>query len=262
MNDWVFSILWIGGIGAVCGTALAFASRYLTVEEDPRIEQVTNELPGANCGGCGFAGCADYARAMVTTSVTTALCPLCNSATLAKIAAIFGRTVEAVERKVARVHCGGSDSEALRRFAYNGIADCAAAAATGGGDKACAYGCLGYGSCVRVCPVGAIAISGGLASVNPATCISCGKCVPACPRGLITLVPAAAKIHVLCSSRDKGPVVKKVCGVGCIGCALCVKLSDGAIAMDGFLAKVDYSIPLTNDALVDKCPGHCILKIG
>jgi ferredoxin len=194
--------------------------------------------------------------------VTTALCPLCNSATLAKIAAIFGRTVEAVERKVARVHCGGSDSEALRRFAYNGIADCAAAAATGGGDKACAYGCLGYGSCVRVCPVGAIAISGGLASVNPATCISCGKCVPACPRGLITLVPAAAKIHVLCSSRDKGPVVKKVCGVGCIGCALCVKLSDGAIAMDGFLAKVDYSIPLTNDALVDKCPGHCILKIG
>jgi electron transport complex protein RnfB len=262
MSYWVFSILWIGGIGALCGTALAFAARYLSVEEDPRIEQVTGELPGANCGGCGFAGCADYAKALVTTGVAANLCPICNSTALVRIAAIFGRTVEAVERKVARIRCGGNDSESLRRFAYNGIADCAAASATGGGDKACSYGCLGYGTCARICPVGAITVSDGLASVNPATCISCGKCVPACPRGLITLVPAAAKIHVLCSSKDKGPVVKKVCGVGCIGCTLCVKLSDGAIAMDGFLAKIDYSKPLINDLLVEKCPGHCIKKIG
>ncbi len=262
MSDWLVSILWVGGIGAVCGAALAFAARYLSVDEDPLIEKVTEELPGANCGGCGFAGCAEYAKAMVTAGAATNLCPVGGCTVVAKISALLGRVAEATERKVALVRCGGSDSEALRRFAYNGIADCAAAAATAGGDKACTYGCLGYGSCARVCPVSAIALVDGLARVDQALCISCGKCVPACPRGLITLVPAAATLHILCSSKDKGPVVKKVCGVGCIGCTLCVKLSDGAIAMDGFLAKVDYSKPLTNDALVEKCPGHCITKIG
>ncbi len=262
MSDWLTPILWIGGIGTACGAALALAARYLSVEEDPRIERIANELPGANCGGCGFAGCADYAKAMVTADTAATLCPVCNSESSAKIAALLGRSVEVSERKVAVIRCGGNDSEALRRFAYNGIADCAAAAATGGGDKTCTYGCLGYGSCVRVCPFHAIAVADGLATVDPRVCIGCGKCIPACPRGIITLAPAAASLHVLCSSKDKGPVVKKACGVGCIGCTLCVKLSDGAISMEGFLARVDYSKPLTQDVLVEKCPGHCIQKIG
>jgi len=262
MSDWLVPVLWVGGIGAVCGAALAFAARYLGVEEDPRIEQVTAELPGANCGGCGFAGCAEYAKAMVTAGAATNLCPAGGCAVVARLSAILGRAAEAVEPRVALVRCGGSDSEAIRSFLYSGIADCAAAAATAGGDKACAYGCLGYASCARVCPVGAIAVTDGLARVDPALCIACGKCVPACPRGLIALVPAKATLHVLCSSKDKGPTVKKVCGVGCIGCAICVKLSEGAISMDGFLAKVDYSKPLRSDAAVAKCPGHCIVKNG
>ncbi len=262
MNEWWIPILWIGGIGAFCGAALALAAYYLSVPEDPRIAQVAAELPGANCGGCGFAGCADYAKAMVTGGAEPTRCPVCNAAAVQKIAAILGKSATAAGRRVALVRCGGCDSEAVRRFAYNGITDCAAAAATAGGDKACAYGCLGYGSCARVCPVDAITVADGLARVDPAVCIGCGKCIAVCPRNLILRVPEEAKIHILCSSKDKGPAVKKVCGVGCIGCTLCVKLADGAIGMDGFLARIDYTRPPTNEALVDKCPGHCIRKAG
>ena len=263
MTEWFVPILWIGGIGALCGVALALAAHYLSVAEDPRIEQVTQELPGANCGGCGFAGCADYAKALVNGNAALNQCPVCNSLANTKIAALLGSTTAAVTtRKVAFVHCGGSIDKAPRRFAYNGIIDCAAAAATAGGDKACTYGCLGYGSCARVCPVDAITITDGLALVDPAACIGCGTCILACPRHIIELVPADATIHILCSSKDKGPAVKKVCAVGCIGCTICAKLSDGAISMEGALAKVDYSKPLTNEAVGDKCPGHCIKKVS
>jgi ferredoxin len=130
--------------------------------------------------------------------------------------------------------------------------------ATAGGDKGCTYGCLGYASCVRACPVQAIRLEKGIAKVNKQLCISCGKCVATCPRKLIKLVPFKAEIHVLCSSQDKGPAVKKVCGTGCLGCRICTKLAGDAIVMDGFLAKVDYTKELNNPELIAKCPGKCI----
>lgn len=252
----------IGGIGLVCGIALALAARFLAVEEDPRVERVIDILPGVNCGGCGYAGCADYARAVVLEGAEINLCTAGGEEVLHKLAAFMG--VEAVqsERKVAIVLCGGSDDKAGRRFVYNGIADCTSAQAVDGGDKVCRYGCLGYGSCARVCPVGAIEITAGrLAVVHPDICIGCGACVKACPRNLIKMVPANRTIHVLCSSKDKGPVVKKACQVGCIGCRVCTKLcEDDAITMDGFLAVVDYNKDLGNEKTVEKCPGHCIIK--
>lgn len=252
------STLWIGGIGFVSAAALAVAEKYFSVKEDPRIGKVADLLPGANCGGCGFAGCADYARAIVTNHAECSLCAPGGAASANAIAAFLGRTPAVVEKRVAVVLCCGDNSEAVRRFAYNGLNDCAAAQATAGGDKGCTYGCLGYGSCARVCPVNAISIVNGIAKVDKNKCIACGKCVSVCPRKIIKLVPASATIHVLCSSKDKGPAVKKVCGTGCIGCRICNKLSDGAIGMDGFLAVVDYAKPLTNAAVVEKCPGHCI----
>lgn len=254
------STLWIGGIGLVSAAALAVAEKYLSVPQDPRIGKVTELLPGANCGGCGFAGCADYARAIVMDSAECNLCAPGGSGCANAIAAFLGRAAGSLEKRTALVLCCGDDAEATRRAAYNGINDCAAAQATAGGDKGCAYGCLGYGTCARVCPVNAIAVVNGLAKVDKATCIACGKCVAACPRKLIKLVPAAAEIHVLCSSKDKGPAVKKVCGTGCIACRICTKLAEGSIAMDGFLAVVDYSKPVTNEETVAKCPAHCIRK--
>jgi ferredoxin len=161
---------------------------------------------------------------------------------------------------VAQVLCCGGHTAARRRFVYNGIADCAAVAAIAGGDKGCTYGCLGYGSCARICPVHAIGVVDGLAQVNRTLCVACGRCVTVCPRRIIKLTPAAREIHVRCSNRDKGPAVKAVCATGCIACRICTKLADGAIAMDGFLAVVDYSKPLVSDDVVARCPTHCIRK--
>ena len=256
----ITSTLWIGSIGFVSAVALALADKFLSVPEDPRVAQLAALLPGVNCGGCGFAGCADYARAIALHGAAPDLCAPGGPECACAIAAFLGVEASVREKRTALVLCCGDDAEAVRRAAYNGIADCAAAQATAGGDKGCTYGCLGYGSCARICPVNAIAVVNGLAVVDKARCIACGKCVAACPRKIIKLVPASALIHVLCSSKDKGPAVKKVCGTGCIGCRLCTKLADGAITMDGFLAVVDYAKPLTNEETVAKCPVHCIRK--
>jgi RnfABCDGE-type electron transport complex B subunit len=254
------STCWIGGIGLFCGIALAIAEKYLSLKEDPRIGKVAELLPNINCGGCGFAGCADYACAIVLKGSDCNLCAPGGAACARAISAFLGMKAVALEKRTALVLCCGDDTETVRRAAYNGINDCAAVQATAGGDKSCTYGCLGYGTCARVCPVNAITIRNGLAKVDKNTCIACGKCVTACPRKIIKLVPAAAEIHVLCCSKDKGPAVKKVCGSGCIGCRVCIKFANGAIAMDGFLAVVDYSKPLTNEETIAKCPVHCIRK--
>ena len=258
MDPITTSTLCIGGIGFLSAAALAIAEKYLSIPQDPRIGKVTELLPGANCGGCGFAGCADYARAIVADAAECGLCAPGGATCANAIAAFLGRSAGTQEKRAALVLCCGDEAEATRRAAYNGINDCFAAQATAGGDKGCTYGCLGYGSCLRVCPVNAISIVNGIAKVDKDLCIACGKCVAACPRKIIKLVPAAAEIHVLCSSKDKGPAVKKVCGTGCIGCRICTKLSDGAITMDGFLAVVDYAKPPANAELIQKCPGHCI----
>ena len=252
----------VAGIGAVCGIALALAAKYLAVKEDPRIAEVTDLLPSANCGGCGFAGCADYAKAVVVDDVDISLCAPGGQTVIDALADYLGKTAEAAERKVAMVMCGGDSDNAPRKFLYNGVADCGAAHAIGGGDKSCRYGCLGYGSCSRICPVNAIEITDkNIAVIHPDLCIGCGACVRTCPRQLIKMVPESKNIHVMCSSKDRGPVVKKACKVGCIGCTVCTKFADGAINMEGALAIVDYSKPLDNEAVVEKCPGKCIVKI-
>ena len=262
MNAITVSTLCVGGIGFVSALALAVADKFLSVKEDPRIGQVADLLPGANCGGCGFAGCADYAKAIVTGGAELNCCAPGGAEVAGKIAKCLGRDAVDVVKKVAVVMCGGDSTSAVRRFAYNGINDCAAANSTGGGDKGCTYGCLGYGSCARACPAGAIEIANGIARVVKSRCIGCGKCATVCPRKLIKLVPASETVHVRCSSKDKGPAVKKVCAKGCIGCRLCTKLGDpGAFSADGFLCARDYSQPLTKaDDVIAKCPGHCITK--
>lgn len=253
--------LTIGGIGLTCGAALALAARFLAVDEDPRVAEIEEILPGANCGGCAYAGCADYAKAIVMDGAAINLCTPGGAEVLELLAHHMGVDAEAAERTVAIVLCGGDNDKAVRTFAYSGVADCTAAQAVGGGEKGCTYGCLGYGSCARVCPSGAIEVTPNqIAVVHPGLCIGCGACVKVCPRSLIKMIPASRTIHVLCSSKDKGPTVKKICSVGCIGCTLCTKLApDEAIKMDGTLAVVDYAKPLDTDAVVEKCPPKCIV---
>ena len=257
----LIATLVIAALGAVSALALALAARFLAVHEDPRIGAATAALPGANCGGCGFAGCGDYARALVAGAAPLGACTVADANAVAALAQILGQEAAApTVRRVARVHCGGSAAHAARSADYNGPFDCASAAATGGGGKACRYGCLGYGSCARVCPKNAMTVVDGLARVNARLCIGCGKCVAACPRHLIALVPATAPLHVLCANPDKGPAVRKVCAVGCIGCHLCDKnAGPGHFTFTGALAQVNYANPPTDPQLAAKCPAKCLV---
>ena len=259
----MFEAIGVGaGIALACGVLLALAARYLSVPADPRVEHLAKLLPGVNCGACGYPGCAELAKALAAKKETAGVCPVCDAQTRRDIAAFFGvDLVVETENRTALVLCGGSLKAAKRRFAYNGIAECAAAAAVAGGDKACAHGCLGYGSCARACPVDAIAIADGLAVVDRARCVSCGKCAAKCPRHLIRMARARPDVHVLCSSPEKGAEVRKVCANGCLGCKVCVKLAPNTFRMKSeFLAaRVPVTpLPPNADELAAKCPGHCI----
>lgn len=252
----------IGGVGLVCGSALALAAKFLSVTEDPKVTEIEGILPGVNCGGCGYAGCSEYAKAIANGIAAIDLCAPGGPDVLHRLAAAMGQEATAGEKQVALVLCQGTEHNAVHKHIYNGVADCNAAAMVAGGDMLCGHGCLGYGSCAFICPVGAIEIKDNLALVHPELCIGCKACIKACPRGIIKMVPESRSIHVLCSSKDKGPVAKKACSVACIGCRLCVKLGGDAFEMDGFLAKRNYAIPAGNEAVIEKCPGKCIVKKG
>ena len=261
MSSILIAPLVMGGVGILCGGALTAAAMYFAVKEDPRVEKALEILPGVNCGGCGYAGCADYAKAVVLEGAPPHLCAPGGSETTCALCELLGIEAEASERKVAIVLCAGDNSKAGRKSSYNGVSDCRAAAAVDDGDKTCRYGCLGYGTCAEVCPVDAIEMTDKrLAVVHPETCIGCGACVKACPRGIIKMVPASSKIHILCSSGDPGAVARKACAVACIGCRRCVKHVEGkGISMDGTLAVVDYDSPPGDESVTDVCPDNCIV---
>ena len=258
------TFLLLGGMGLLCGLALALASRYLAVREDPRVTKVAGCLPGANCGGCGYAGCAAYAAAVAAGEAPVDGCVPGGAAVAKAVAAAMGVAFEGAdgEPMVAFVKCGGDSGAATRKFAYNGLTDCAAAAAVAGGDKTCPYGCLGYATCANACPVHAIEIVDGIAKVREDLCIGCGVCVGVCPRHVIEMVPRSARVRVFCNSKDIGVVVRKYCSNGCFGCQMCVRnAAKGVMVMDGALARVNYSVPFDGDAAPDKCPMKCLRRM-
>lgn len=239
---------------------IGLTAKFFVVEQDPRVEKVLSLLPGANCGGCGFAGCADFAKTAVEGRTEPGSCPVASAEVKKMIAAVLGSSFSESVKKVAVVFCGGSNSLAKNAAEYNGINDCRSANLIAGGPKACKYGCLGLASCARVCPVNAIEIKDGLAIVHPEICISCGKCVKTCPRNLIKLVPENVTVHVFCSSKDKGADKKKVCNVPCIGCRKCVKSAgENEMLVDGFLVSTNYDKPPAPDLPSRAgCPTNCL----
>jgi len=253
----------MAGLGLLAGLGLSLAARFFAVEVDPRQEKILDVLPGANCGGCGYAGCNDFAAAVARGDAAPDGCPVGGAETAAAVAEIMGLVIEEKERQVALVLCQGTRENAPTKFQYNGMASCASAALLAGGDKLCRYGCLGLADCQDACAFQAIEITaGGIARVIPERCTACGKCVEACPKDLIKLVPESAPIHVLCSSRDKGPVARKACKVACIGCKKCEKfVGDDSMKVEDWLARVDYDNPPRDPAVAGECPTHAIVEL-
>jgi len=248
------AILSLSGLGLVAGFGLGVASRVFAVYVDPKVEAVEEALLGTNCGACGFPGCSGLANAIVEGKADVTACLPGGADVAEAIASVMGVDAEAAEKQVAIVLCKGGDIDADTKFDYMGVKDCWAAAQTAGGFKSCGYGCLGLGSCAKACKYGAIEITEDrLAIIIPEKCTGCTMCVPACPRNIIKMVPASQRVHVLCSSHDKGPATKKVCKVGCIGCTLCTKKTSNMTMVDN-LAVVDYSTLDNTHDPVDVCP--------
>lgn len=249
----------VAGVGLFIGLFLGFAAKTFEVKQDEREILVRDLLPGANCGGCGYPGCDGLAAAIAKGEAPANACPVANREAHSQIAEVMGTSVEETEQKVAYVKCAGTCDKTQVKYEYYGVNDCnKAAAVPGKGNKKCSYGCMGFGSCVRVCAFDAIHIKDGIAVVDKEKCTGCSTCVAQCPNRLIELVPAAARHLVTCSSPEKGKDVKAACSAGCIGCKLCVKACEfDAIHVEDNLAYIDYS-KCTN---CGKCAVVCPVKV-
>ena len=255
----ILAFVILGVIGLVLGAALSFASKAFYVKEDERIAQITECLPGANCGGCGFAGCSNYAEAIVKDGQPINLCPSCKQDAIDKISAIVGVTAESAKPQVAHVKCSGGNLYANKKYEYYGMNDCVAAARLLDGFMECKYGCLGFGTCATVCPYHAITVTDGVASVDKSICTGCGACAKACPKHVISIIPADSKIIVQCSNHDKGALTGKSCKSGCIGCKICEKTCEhDAVKVVDNVAVIDFDKCTYCGACAEKCPKKII----
>lgn len=260
----IFTLLF----GGLLGMGLALAFRKFSVEKDKTVEDLETALPGLNCGSCGYAGCLGYAEALADGSdKDLTKCKPGGQSCLEALGEILGMKVEAPTTKlVAQPHCLGGNNEAVRKFEYHGLQDCRSAFALFGGFKMCEYGCLGLGSCLKVCPVDAISkTDSGLVKVDSDLCISCGNCVDICPTGVMKMIPFDADYYIACNSKDKAKVTKTNCSVGCIGCRICEKkFPNASFSVKDNLCVIDYDDKDREESRVDaaeKCPAKCIVKL-
>ena len=242
----------MGILGVILGGVIGIFVKIFKVEKDHRAELALELLPGANCGGCGKAGCADFARALAAGEVSPGNCPVSSYEQRSAIAIALGIDAGPVEMRQAVVMCRADLG--AEEINYNGVQDCNAANLVAGGPTTCRFGCLGLGSCARVCPFGAVEIIGRIAVIHPELCTGCGRCADICPRNVIKMVPAGAAVHVYCNSPEKGVVKRAFCKAACIGCRKCEKALPGKFKFDGFLARVDYDNPRLPDVDdIEKC---------
>lgn len=271
MNNSVilYTVISLGSLGAISAVILYFVSQKFKVYEDPRISQIESVLPGANCGGCGYAGCKALAEAFVKADdISSLYCPVGGNETMKKVAEILGKAVEAKEATVAVIRCSGSFEHRPKTNFYDGASSCAVASSLYSGDTGCQWGCLGLGDCVAACKFDAMYMDKktGLPVVIDENCTSCGACVKACPKGIIELRKRNKKdrkIFVSCINEDKGGIAKKYCSVACIGCQKCFNVCPHeAITMGKNLAFIDsYKCKLCRKC-VTECPTNSILEIN
>lgn len=264
MSVVLLPMLIIGAIGLLFGIGLAYASKKFEVEVDPRIEQIAAVLPGANCGGCGMPGCGGYADAIVTEGAPINKCAPGGPDCATKIAEIMGLSVGSMEKKVALIHCSSGGTATMRkRYLYTGTVTCKAAVGIADGPNLCRWGCVGMNDCFVACKFDAITVDeNNQRHIDPDKCTACGACVQVCPRSLIELVPASKDVHIVCSSKDKGPEAKQSCGAEkpCIGCGICAKNCPvQAITVENNLARIDYEKCISCGLCAEKCPTKAII---
>ncbi len=265
MNTLLLTILTLSVLGCILAVILYFVAQRFKVEEDPRIDDVEKMLPGANCGGCGFAGCRSMAEALVKRDdIASLYCPVAGGPTMMSIAGYLGKSAPEKSPQVATMRCGGSCDKRPKVNHYDGARSCAVVNTLYVGESACAFGCLGYGDCVATCQFGAITMNPttGLIEIDPDKCTACGACVKACPKALIELRkkwPKNRAIYVACRSKSRGAVVMKACKAGCIGCGKCEKVCPfGAITIDSSLAYIDPEKCKLCRKCVNECPTGAI----
>jgi len=263
MENILYPIFAIGGLSLVFGLLLGFSAKRFAVKIDPKVKQITDILPGVNCGGCGFPGCAVFAEAVAKEETSYKGCPAGGSVAALKIAETMGIEASAESKKTAFIKCHGIDSNVKRNYIYDGPKSCVAASQlAAGGNKSCAYSCIGLASCKNACPFNAIKIIDSIAEVDSKKCTACGKCVLICPKHLIEIVPERSKIRVLCNSRDPGRLVRRNCRAGCISCTLCQKAcKEGAIIIENNIARVDYEKCTLCRACINVCPAKTIMAL-
>jgi len=257
----IIPILALGFLTLALAGLIAVANKKLYVYEDPRIDQVEDMLPHANCGACGFPGCRPFAEALVSGTVLPGKCSVSSDEGRAAIASFLGVSLGTEEKRVARLACNGGMNVAINQAYYKGVSSCQAATLISGGGKACSWGCLGYGDCEVVCDFVAISMNEfGIPVVDVQKCTACGDCVEACPKGLFSIHPISHRLWVACKSLEAGDEVLDVCDVGCTACGKCaMDAEDNMITMVKNLPVINYSKEHNTQTPIQRCPTGAIV---
>lgn len=265
----LISVVSLGAVGSFAAVILFVVANKFKVVEDPRIDLVADKLPGANCGGCGLAGCRALAEAIVKAeSLDGFNCPPGGNEVMKDIAALLGLEATEQEPMIAVLRCAGSRENSPPKIAYEGAMTCAFAHSLFSGEGGCPYGCLGCGDCVQACTFDAMYMDEktGLPVILDDKCVACGACVKACPRNIIEMRKKGKKdrrIYVSCINREKGGIARKNCAVACIGCGKCVKeCRFDAIVMENNIAYIDFNKCTLCRKCAPVCPTHAIQELN
>lgn len=264
------SVISLSVIGFISATVLFIAAKKFKIFEDHRISEIEQLLPNANCGGCGFAGCRNFAEAVVNAGKMEGLnCPVADSEVMSQVGKVIGIDVIEAAPLIVVLRCNGTRANAVAKVKYDGAANCGVAHSLFAGESGCPSGCLGLGDCEVVCNFNALYIDkiSGQPVVSEDKCVACGACVKACPRNLYELRPkgdGGKRVYVACMNNQKGALAKKNCSVACIGCMKCVKLVDGkSVNVTNYLSYIGTDVDVNNcgPSLIGCCPTGAIVGV-